>query len=76
MKNQEIKFKNKNYSYSIIIGKNTVNILPKKLKTICSETKNVALFIDKQVPVKFKKNLKKSVFYFYEKTCPSVEKGS
>jgi 3-dehydroquinate synthase len=58
MKNQEIKFKNKNYSYSIIIGKNTVNILPKKLKTICSETKNIALIIDKQVPVKFKKNLK------------------
>ena len=58
MKNQEIKFKNKNYSYSIIIGKNVLNVLPKKLKLYCSKTKKIALIIDNKIPLKFKKNLK------------------
>ena len=61
MKNQEIKFKNKNHSYSILIGKNTINILPKKIKILCPNTKNIALIIDSNVPVKFKRNLKKKL---------------
>ena len=32
MKNQEIKFQNQKNSYSIIIGKNALNTLTKKLK--------------------------------------------
>ena len=58
MKNHEIKVKVKNYNYSILIGKNTLNILPKKIKLLCPKTKNVALIIDKNVPKKFKKALK------------------
>ena len=58
MKNQEIKFRNKNYSYSIIIGKNALNVLPKKLKLYCTKTKKIALIIDNKIPLKFKKNLK------------------
>ncbi len=58
MKNQEIKFKNKNYSYSVIVGKNSLSVLPKKLKILCSKTKNIALIVDKNVPIKFKKSLK------------------
>ena len=54
----EIKVKVKNYNYSILIGKNTLNILPKKIKLLCPKTKNVALIIDKNVPKKFKKALK------------------
>ena len=46
MKNQEIKFKSKNHSYSILIGKNTINILPKKIKSLCPNTRNVALIIE------------------------------
>ena len=42
MKNQEIKVKGKNFNYSILIGKNTLNILPKKIKLLCPKTKNVA----------------------------------
>jgi len=61
MKNQEIKFKSKNYSYSILIGKNTINILPKKIKSLCPNTRNIALIIDSNVPVKFKKVLKKKL---------------
>jgi len=58
MKNQEIKFKNKNYNYPIVIGKNALNVLPKKLRLHCSKTKNIALIIDSKIPSKFKKNLK------------------
>ncbi len=61
MKNQEIKFKNKNYSYPIIIGGNSLSILPKKIKLLCSNTKNIALIVDKNVPTKFKKNLKRKL---------------
>ena len=61
MKNQEIKFKNKNQSYSIIIGKNVLQVLPKKIKLLCPKTKKIALIIDKNIPVKFKKNLKRKL---------------
>ena len=53
MKNQEIKFKSQDYS--IIIGKNTINLLPGKIKKLCPRTKNIAIVIDKKVPLKFKK---------------------
>ena len=56
MKNQEVKFKSQNYS--IIIGKNTINVLPKKIKLLCPNTKKIALIIDKKIPQKFKKKLK------------------
>ncbi len=58
MKNQEIKFKNQNSSYSILIGKNTLNSLSKKLNFLCPKTKNIAVIIDKKIPLKFKKILK------------------
>ena len=57
MKNQEIKFQNKNYKYSIIIGENTLEILPKKIRSLCPKTKNIALLIDDNVPSKFKSKL-------------------
>ena len=58
MKNQEIKFKNKNHSYSIIIGDDALRVLPKKVKQLCPKTKNVALIIETHVPKKFKNKLK------------------
>ena len=61
MRNQEIKFKGKNHNYSVMIGKNILGILPKKVKILCPKTKNVALIIDKNIPVKFKKELKKKL---------------
>ncbi len=61
MKSQEIKFKSKNHSYSIFIGKNTLSILPHKIKLLCPNTKNIALVIDKNVPQKFIKYLKKKI---------------
>jgi len=59
MKNHEIKFKGKNNNYSIIIGKNTIQLLPKKIKLLCPKARNIAVIIDKKVPTKFKKKLKR-----------------
>ncbi len=61
MKKQEIKFKSKDHNYSIIIGENTLNILPRKIRLLCSKTKNIALIIAITVfnKNKLKKNSKK-----------------
>ena len=58
MKNQEIKFKNNNSKYSILIGKNVITALPKRIKILCPKTKKIAVIIDKNVPRKFKNILK------------------
>ena len=58
MKNQEIKFNNKNSKYSILIGKNALNELPTKLKSLCPNAKNAAIILDKKIPSKFKKIIK------------------
>jgi len=61
MKNQEIKLKSNNHEYSIIIGKNTLRVLPKKIKSLCPETKKIALIIDSNVPNKFRYELKRKL---------------
>ena len=61
MKNQEIKFKSKSHNYAIIIGRNSINLLPKKIKLLCPKSKNIAFIIDKNVPIKFKTDLKKKL---------------
>ena len=61
MNRQKVKFKSANQQYSILIGKNTLNALPKKIRSLCPNTKNIALIIDKNVPQKFKKILKKKL---------------
>ena len=58
MKNQEIKFLNKDYKYSILIGENILQILPKKINSLCPRTKNIAIIIDDNVPSKFKNKLR------------------
>ena len=57
MKIQEIKFKNLNTNYSILIGNNILKILPKKIKLLCSKTRKIALIFDNGVPNKYKKNI-------------------
>ena len=58
MKNQRVNFKDKNSSYSIIIGENILRLIPNEIKKICPGTKKIALIIDKNVPNKYKKVLK------------------
>ena len=57
MKNQEIKFRGLSHNYSIIIGNNTLNLLPKKINALCPKTKKIALIIDSKIPNKFKKRI-------------------
>ncbi len=57
MRQQEIKFKNKNNNYSILIGNDILNLLPKKIKIICPNTKKIAIIFDKKVPLKFKRKI-------------------
>ena len=61
MRNQEVKFKSKNNNYSVLIGMNALNILPKKIKTLCRKTTKIAFIVDKNVPAKFIKSLKKKL---------------
>ena len=55
MKIQEIKFKNLNKKYSILIGNNFLKILPRKVNSLCPKTKKIALIFDNGVPSKYKK---------------------
>ena len=61
MKIEEIKFRGSQNKYSVLIGKNVLNILGKKVRFICPKTRKIALIIDSKVPSKFKSILKKSL---------------
>ena len=61
MKINEIKFKNSNFKYSIIIGENILGILSIKLKLLCPGARKIALIIDKNVPTKFRKLLRNNL---------------
>ena len=61
MKAQEIKFKNQNKNYSILIGNNILKILPSKIKTLCPQAKKIALVFDDKVPKKYKKEIYKNL---------------
>ena len=78
MKTTVIKVKSKSGNYSIIIGKNILNILPKKIKESCPKTKKIGLVIDKNVPKKFKFLIKKylksyEIFFFEYKVNESLK---
>jgi len=70
MKTQEIKFKDQNKKYSIIIGKNILRLLSSKIKTLCPKTKKIAIIFDKNIPHNFKakisKKLKNYQVFVYE----------
>ena len=50
MKKINIKINKKNHNYSLLIGSNLLNILPRKLKAISPKGKNVAVVFDKKIP--------------------------
>ena len=61
MKSQQIKFKNLDHNYSIIIGDNTLNYLSSKIRNLCPKTRKIALMMDSKVPNKFKNLIKKKL---------------
>ena len=58
MKTQEIKYKSLEHNYSILIGNNTINLLPQQIMNICPKTKRIALVVDSKVPTKFINKIK------------------
>ena len=61
MNQTELKVKNLNSNYSIIIGNNILNILPKKIKNLCPKAEKIAIVLDKNVPKKYKLKVKKNI---------------
>tara|TARA_B100000767_G_scaffold273836_1_gene305126 strand:+ start:559 stop:1668 length:1110 start_codon:yes stop_codon:yes gene_type:complete len=59
MKISEIKVKNLNSDYSVFIGTNILNILPKKIKSISPKTNKIGIVVDSKVPKKFLIKIKK-----------------
>ena len=55
MKIQKLKFKSKSKPYTVIIGDKTINVLSREIKFLCPKTKKIAIFLDKNVPKKYKK---------------------
>ncbi len=58
---QFIKVKNLKDNYTIMIGNNALKYLPKKINSLCPNTKKVALIFDKNIPSKHKKIITKSL---------------
>ena len=58
MKTTKLKVKNHNSSYSIIIGRNILNQISNQTKKLCPGAQKIALVMDKNVPNKFKIDLK------------------
>tara|TARA_X000001036_G_scaffold45856_1_gene36706 strand:+ start:5435 stop:6547 length:1113 start_codon:yes stop_codon:yes gene_type:complete len=61
MKTQEIKFKNQNSNYSILIGNNILKLLPNKIKLLCPKAKKIAIIFDEGIPKKYKKSICKDL---------------
>ena len=61
MKINKIKVKNNNTNYPIFIGNGSMNLLSKQIKLICPNTKKVALILDKNIPSREKKRIKKQL---------------
>jgi 3-dehydroquinate synthase len=58
MQTTSLRVKNLNSNYSIIIGKNILNQIPGRIKTLCPDAKKIALVVDKKIPNKFRNKLK------------------
>ena len=61
MKTTKLTVKNLSSSYSIIVGRNILNQTASHIKTLCPGAKKIALVLDKNVPTKFKNNLKNNL---------------
>ena len=69
MKKTKITVLNKNLNYSLFVGYNSINLLPKKIKLINSKSNKIGVVLDKKVPKKYKSKIKKllknyRVFFF------------
>ena len=57
----KIKFQNNQNNYSILIGENILNSLPKEIQKINPKTKKIAIIYDNKVPVTYRTIFKKKI---------------
>ena len=70
MKIKEIRLKDFNYEYSVLIGTNILHVLDKRIKSLCPKTIKIALIVDKKVPKKIVRNIKKKLNNYKLLTLP------
>ena len=58
MRTTKIQVKNLNSDYSIIIGKNILSQIPRRIKILCPNARKIAIIVDKKIPKKFIHKLK------------------
>ena len=61
MKITKINVKIKDTKYPIIIGNGAINYLKQQIKSVCPKTKKIALILDKNIPSKQKKRIKRQL---------------
>ena len=61
MKISKIHVKNKNTDYSIFIGNGAIKLLSKQIKILCPKTKKIGLILDKNIPKKYKREIRKQI---------------
>ena len=61
MKANKINLKNKSTNYPIFIGNGALNLLKSQIKSLCPETKKITIILDKNIPNKYKKKIKKNL---------------
>ena len=59
MKIHKINLKIKNIKYPILIGNNAINSLKQQIKSVCPKTEKIAIILDKNIPNKHKKKIKR-----------------
>ena len=59
MKIHKINLKIKNIKYPILIGNNAINSLKQQIKSVCPKTEKIAIILDKKIPNKNKKKIKR-----------------
>jgi 3-dehydroquinate synthase/shikimate kinase/3-dehydroquinate synthase len=58
---KEIKVKNQNFNYSVLIGNNILHLLSKKIKALCPKANKIIIIIDKKIPRLYKSKIKKAL---------------
>ena len=69
MKIDKINVRNRDTDYPIFIGNGALSLLGKQIKSMCPQTRKIALILDKNIPQKFKKKSREhcQVIKFFQK---------
>ena len=76
MKIHKINVKIKDVKYPILIGNNAINLLKQQIKSVCPKTEKIAIILDKNIPNKHKRKIKRLLrnYNIYTKEYLPTEK--